>query len=122
MDIEYVLKIDGYIVPNVVSCSPAKSDLDSDKTKRNAAGGLVRYRIARIPDLEVGIGVTTQEELQQLLIKTSAARCTVEWFDPELGDYLTGDFYAAGIKPVIRSLKPLVYDPFSFTLTAYKGV
>lgn len=121
MNLDYLVKINGIALPGVKSCSPYREDEDSDKTGRNAAGGLVRYRIARIPKVEIVIRQTTQAEMQQVLRLLAPAAFIVEWFDPETGAYRTGKFYAGDHKPEFYSTAPIRYKEMSFNLIAFDG-
>lgn len=122
MNLNYLVKINGVIIPKVKSCGPGIEDMDSNKTKRNANGGLIRYRVARIPSLELEVGYLTQSEMQQVLRLLANDSFIVEWFDPELGGYRTGKFYAGKHKPYFYSASPIKYKPMKFTLNAYVGV
>lgn len=121
MNIDYLLKIDGYIVPNVTKCKAYRNDTDSDASGRNANAGFIRYRVARIPKIEVEIGNSFQEEMQKILEKLSPASFNVEWFDPETGTYRSGAYYAGPHIPEFISKKPLAYAPMAFNLIAYEG-
>lgn len=121
MNIDYLLKIDGYVVPNVTKCKAYRNDTDDAATGRSASEGLIRYRVARIPKIEVEIGISYQEEMQKTLKKLAPASFTVEWFDPETGTYRNGTFYAGPHFPEFISKKPLVYAPMAFNLIAYEG-
>lgn len=121
MKLSYLIKINGIILPGVKSCISYREDEDSDKTKRNALGELTRYRITRIPKIEVSVRSTTQEEMQQLLKLLAPAAFNVEWFDPETGSYRSGTFYAGEHKPEFYSIDPVKYKEMSFNLIAFKG-
>lgn len=121
MNLDYLVKINGVKLPGVKSCSPYREDEDSDKTGRSAAGKLVRYRVARIPKVEIIIRQTSQEEMQQVLRLLAPAAFTVEWFDPETGSYRNGEFYAGDHKPEFYSTNPVRYKEMSFNLIAFDG-
>lgn len=122
MNIDYLVKLDGSIVPHVISCTSGVVDLDSDKSGRIAASGkMVRYRIDRIPNLKLEIGILTQEEMQPLLQALAKPSFEVEWFLPELGVYKTQMFYAKEHVPKIKSIHPLLYEPLAIELIPYDG-
>lgn len=122
MTITYLLKINNVIVPKVKSCTPATYDLDSKKSARSARGILTRDRINYVPNLEVEVGILTQEQMQPLLQSLRGVSVSVEWFDPESGTYKTGDFYANNRNPEVLSLDPVRYYPMKFTLIAFRGI
>lgn len=121
MEIKYVLKIDDYIVPNVTKCKAYRNDTDSDATGRNALAEMIRYRVGRIPKIEIEVGNLFQEDMQRLLEKLSLVEFNVEWFDPETGGYKKGKYYAGPHEPEINTIKPLSYKPMSFNVIGYKG-
>ncbi|MFQ6814573.1 MAG: hypothetical protein ACLRS2_19740 [[Clostridium] innocuum] len=56
MNIEYIVKLDGRILPHVTACTSGINDLVSDKSGRiTASGKMVRYMIDRIPSSKAGV-------------------------------------------------------------------
>ncbi|HPY88913.1 MAG TPA: hypothetical protein PLG34_13130, partial [Spirochaetota bacterium] len=119
--ITYLVKLNGTSIdPKLISYfGPNLSDLDSEKTQRGAKGNLVRFRLGEIPDLQLNLVPTTQEQLQPILAIIRQVSFSVEWYDPYTGTYLTETYYAP--KPVIKLLKmdPLMWDAVEIKLKGY---
>ena len=76
MNIEYIVKLDGRILPHVTACTSGINDLVSDKSGRiTASRKMVRYMIDRIPSLKLEFAVMPQEEMQPLLNQRKAVIC-----------------------------------------------
>lgn len=122
MNIEYIVKLDGRILPHVTACTSGINDLVSDKSGRiTASGKMVRYMIDRIPSLKLDFAVMPQEEMQPLLESLAKPSFEVEWFVPELGVYKNQQFYCGEHVPKIKSTSPLFYDAMSIELIPYEG-
>lgn len=123
--IDYTVKFidDGYIPPKINDAELPILDLFKDTTKRSAKGVLNVDRIGSFPKpaLKIPAGYTA-EQMSILLQHLRAIPINLEWFDPELGDYRTGQFVCNDRTPKFITTQPIVYDSMSFSLTSYRGV
>lgn len=126
----YLLKIGSFIVPNdwisKKGYSAFLNDLDSDKTTRGALGNLFRYRLAEVPEIKLKIIKSlSRSEFLQLASAIRPARVLVEYYNPykSTGDgYVSEYFYITKVKPTIKTLNPLRYEPFDLEITGFDGV
>lgn len=122
--ISYLVKLDDLVVPATIInyFGPNLSDLDSDKTKRGAKGNLTRFRLGEVPDLQMNLTYTTQEQLQPILQIIRKVGFNITYYDPYTGTYLTQYVYSP--KPKIKLLKmdPLMWDELEITFKGYNGV
>lgn len=123
--IDYMVKFvdDGYVPPKISDSEMPTLDLFKDTTKRSAKGVLNVDRIGSFPkpSLKIPAGYNA-EQMSILLQHLREIPITLEWFDPELGNYRTGQFVCNDRTPKFITTKPIVYDSMSFSLTSYRGV
>lgn len=123
--IDYMVKFtdDGYIPPKISDSEMPVLDLFKDTTKRSARGVLNVDRIGSFPKpslkIPAGYNASQMSELLQHLRKLPV---NLEYFDPEIGNYRTGQFVCNDRTPKFITTKPIVYDAMSFSLTAYRSV
>lgn len=123
--IEYMVKFtdDGYIPPKISDSEMPVLDLFKDTTKRSARGVLNVDRIGSFPKpslkIPAGYNASQMSELLQHLRKLPV---NLEYFDPEIGNYRTGQFVCNDRTPKFITTKPIMYDAMSFSLTAYRSV
>lgn len=79
------LKINGVEMPAPLPYELTISDIDSDKTSRNANGRLYRDRIATKRKQSLEWGILTQEECYKILNAIAPQEITVEFLDPQKG-------------------------------------
>src|SRR5690554_1012022 len=87
-----IRKINGVPVATPKSCTVGIYDLD-DQTSRNANGDLIRDRIAIKRKLDNEWGPLRAGDMAILLQAVSSVFFPVEYFDPQVGDYVTKTFY-----------------------------
>jgi len=109
-------------IKGLTKFEPYINDLDSDKTGRNALGNMIRDLVARIPKIECTTKPLNGSEMKQLLQLLKLTSFTVKWYDPEIADYRTGEFYCGEHSPSLLITNPLIYKPMDFNLIAYSGV
>lgn len=123
--IDYMVKFvdDGYVPPKISDSEMPTLDLFKDATKRSAKGVLNVDRIGSFPkpSLKIPAGYNA-EQMSILLQHLREIPINLEWFDPELGNYRTGQFVCNDRTPKFITTKPIVYDSMSFSLTSYRGV
>lgn len=123
--IEYLVKFtdDGYIPPKISESEMPTLDLFKDTTKRSAKGVLNVDRIGSFPkpQLKIPAGYDA-EQMAELLKHLRKIPVNLEWFDPEIGNYRTGQFVCNDRTPKFITTKPIMYDAMSFNMTAYKKV
>lgn len=88
------LKINGVEMPTPLPYEPTISDIDSNKTSRNANGRLYRDRIATKRKLPLEWGILTDAECKRILNAVSPEEVTVEFLDPQKGT-ITCTMYAS---------------------------
>lgn len=88
-----MLKINGVAIPAPLPYEPTISDMDSNKTSRNANGRIYRDRIAIKRKLPLEWGILTQSECSQILNAVAPEEVTVEFLDPQKG-IITCTMYA----------------------------
>ena len=123
--IEYLVKFtdDGYIPPKINESEMPTLDLFKDTTKRSAKGVLNVDRIGSFPKPQLTIPAGyNAEQMATLLQHLRKIPVNLEWFDPELGNYRTGQFVCNDKTPKFISTKPIIYDSMSFSMTAYRKV
>lgn len=122
--LNYLVKLDGYEVPATLInyFGPNLSDLDSDKTKRGAKGNLTRFRLAEVPDLQLNLTITTQEQLQPILAIIRKVSFMVEYFDAYTGTYLTKKCYAPKPALKLQSMNPIRWEALEIKFKGYDGV
>lgn len=123
--VEYLVKFtdDGYVPPKINGAEPAVIDLFKDTTKRSARGVLNVDRIGSFPkpSLTIPAGYDA-EQMAVLLQHLRKIPVNLEWFDPEIGNYRTGQFVCNDRTPAFLTTKPIKYKEMSFSLTAYRSV
>ncbi len=72
--------------------------MDISRAERNAAGNLVKDIIATKRKIEMQWNYLDKDRLSQLLNLVSSNFFTVEYIDPQEGDWKTGIFYAGDRK------------------------
>ena len=87
------LKINGVEMPTPLPYTSMISDLDSDKSSRNASARMYRDRIATKRKINLEWGILTQAECTKILNAVSPVEVTVEFLDPKEG-ILTCTMYA----------------------------
>lgn len=123
--IEYLVKFtdDGYIPPKINESEMPTLDLFKDTTKRSAKGVLNVDRIGSFPKPQLTIPAGyNAEQMATLLQHLRKIPVNLEWFDPELGNYRTGQFVCNDKTPKFITTKPIIYDSMSFSMTAYRKV
>lgn len=121
MKLTYTIKINNKVMKNITKYSALLNELTGDE-QRNACGGLIRYRIARIPSISLETGILEPEEMKELLQLLALPKVTIEWYDPESGTYRSGEFYAGEHEPEIYSMNPLRYGPLKIDFQALGGI
>lgn len=126
----YLIKIGDFIVPNSwiseKGYSAFLNDLDSSKTTRGALGNLFRYRLAEVPEIKIKIIKNlTKDEFLQLAHAIRPPKVLVDYYNPYKSGtdgYAQEYFYATKIKPDIKTIEPVIYEPFDLVLTGFDGV
>ena len=108
------LKINGVEMPTPLPYTSMISDLDSDKSSRNAKGRLYRDRIAIKSEVEWGI--LTDAECKKILNAVAAQEFTVEFFDAQKGN-ATCTMYAGDRSPqIIQTSSGIFWRGLKFSL------
>lgn len=79
------LKINGVEMPAPLPYEPTISDIDSDKSARNANARMYRDRIATKRKLNLEWGILNQSECSKILNAVSPVEFIVEFLDPQKG-------------------------------------
>jgi len=112
-----------YYPPKAKTYEPAIEDLFDESTKRSAKGKLNTSRIGSFPDLILEVGILDATQMSELLQLLRPLPVTIDWFDPELGNYRTDlEVYCKTRRPKLIQRNPILYEPMKFTLTAYDKV
>lgn len=128
--IENLIKIGDFAIPNEwISKSGYSSflnDLDSDKTDRGALGNLFRFRLAEVPEIKLRIiKELTRDEFLLLADAIRPVKVSITYYNPykkSNNGMTTEAFYIPKPKPNIKTINPIIYEPFDLELVAFNGV
>ena len=118
-DVQHLIKIDGVIVPHIVSYKIGHSKLWKD-SERNMSGELRATLIGIFPKIQLQIGYTTQTEMNGLVSLFDKAFFTVEWFDVATQGMVSAQYYASDYDVELDSKSKCRYKPFSVNLVPVK--
>lgn len=115
------ITIGSTVLPNITNVSVALNDLDKDSS-RNALGGLIRNRIAQIPEIKITFGIQDKTDMESLMALLTPASFSVTYYLPHTATSKTASFYAAPFKPSLILQDPDYYDALEITLIGYNGI
>ena len=118
-DVQHLIKIDGVIVPHIVSYKIGHSKLWKD-SERNMSGELRATLIGIFPKIQLQIGYTTQTEMNGLVSLFDKPFFTVEWFDVATQGMKSAQYYASDYDVELDSKSKCRYKPFSVNLVPVK--
>jgi hypothetical protein len=113
--VKNLVKINGAIIPNIVSYKIGHSKLWKD-SERNMAGDVRATLIGIFPKIQMEIGYTTQEEMSQLTQLLDKDFFTVTWFDVRIQETVSTNYYASDYDVELESKTKGLYKPFSVNL------
>jgi len=116
-----IIKIDGTTLKNFKHPEPLLNDGDKD-SRRNARYGLIRNRIARVPQINLVFAPQSKADMEDLLALLSPASFEVEYYSPHTKQTETGIFYAGPHTPKVLKKSPEWYDEMEVSLIAYDGL
>lgn len=109
-----------YYPPKAKAYETPLEDLMDESTKRSARGILNVSRVGTFADITLEVGILDSNQMSELLQKLRQLPILVDFYDPELGNYRTNlRMYAKKKSPKMLQQNPILYEPMSFTLTAY---
>ena len=114
-DVKHLVKIDGVIVPHIVSYKIGHSKLWKE-SERNMSGELRATMIGVFPKIQLQIGYTTQTEMNGLTALLDKPFFTVEWFDVASQSVVSAQYYASDYDVELDSKSKRRYKPFSVNL------
>lgn len=92
-----LIQVNGTDLPNPVSYSVTRSDLDSGNTTRNESGHLYRERIREgVYKIEAGWKMLSKSSLKAITDIVSSESFTVKFFDPTTSAEVTANMYSSG--------------------------
>lgn len=111
-------------LPKVLTVNHSIESLWADDTGRESNSG--RYSgtfIGWFDKLEINVGATTEEEMQEIRNAVEWPTFEAEFYDTKQNKYVSEEFYGTTISAKCRSgkypgYKGIRYEPFSFKLTA----
>ena len=110
-----LVKIDGHIIPHVVSYKISRSKLWKE-SERNMSGDMRATLIGIFPKIQMEVGYTTQEEISKLTALLDKAFFEVEWFDVREQAVYKAQYYASDYDVELDSKTRGRYKPFSVSL------
>ena len=110
-----LLKIDGTIIPHIVSYKIGRAKLWKD-SERNMSGDVRATLIGIFPKIQIQIGYTTQEEMSALTQILDKDFFSVTWFDVRTQETTTANYYASDYDVELDSKSKGRYKPFSVNL------
>lgn len=122
-----ILSINGVDITPYIALKGYKQDIEDldASAERSMAGVLTRDRVARVPIIEVNIiAMLEQEDVSKILNACKPAKSTVKYYNKEVGDLVTADFYIKVKGPNIYSIadNKVLYEGFTISLKGFKGV
>lgn len=92
-------------------------DLDSDETKRNANGFMMRDRIRVMRKIECEWGPLTGQEIKDILVAVSNTSVSVSFPDPVTGAQNTLNMYSGDRVAPLYDFNTNMWQGLSFALT-----
>ena len=114
-DVKHLVKINGVVVPHIVSYKIGHSKLWKE-SERNMSGELRATMIGIFPKIQLKIGYTTQTEMNGLVALFDKPFFTVEWFDVACQGMVSAQYYASDFDVELDSKTRGRYKPFSVNL------
>lgn len=114
-DVTHLIKINGVIIPHIVSYKIGHSKLWKD-SDRNMSGDVRATLIGIFPKIQLEIGYTTQTEMNGLTAVFDKDFFTVEWFDVATQGMVSAKYYASDYDVELDSKYKGRYKPFSVNL------
>ena len=115
------IKIGSTVLTNITDLEVKLNDIDKDSA-RNAKGGLIRNRIAQVPEIVINFGVQTKSEMETLLALLTPASFSVTYYLPQTAGSKTALFYAAPHNPSLLNDEDSIYNEMTVTLIGYSGI
>lgn len=116
------ISIGGTTLTNIVNMEVVLNDLDKDSS-RNALGGLVRNRVAQIPEIKLTFGVKSKSDMETLLGLLKPASFSVTYYLPHTQSTLTANFYAGPHFPkILIDSSDVYYSEMDVSLIGYNGI
>lgn len=110
-----LLKIDGKVIPHIVSYKVSRAKLWKD-SDRNMSGEVRATLIGIFPKIQIQVGYTTEEELYNLTAILDKDFFTVEWFDVRTQQVDSAKYYASDYDVELDNKSKGRYKPFSVSL------
>lgn len=89
-----LIEINGVRLPTPSKFSVNIDDLDSQNSGRNVYGYMLRDRIrAAVYKVSIEWEAVTANQYRLIIDTMRNPKCTVKFFDPNTGDYVTKEFY-----------------------------
>lgn len=104
-----------YPIPHLVDYKVSRAKLWKD-SERNMNGDVRATLIGIFPKIQLQIGYTTQEEMEELTAWLDKAYFDVVWFDARTGEANEAKYYASDYDVVLDSKSKRRYKPFSVSL------
>lgn len=110
-----LIKINGQTVPAIVSYKVGRNKLWKD-AERNMNGDVRATLIGIFPKIELNIGVTTQNQMSQLVTLLDEAYFNVEYFDVRTQGTTTAKYYASDFTPELINKHKGLYNQMTVSL------
>lgn len=110
-----LLTIDGTAITELVNYKVTRAKLWKD-ADRNMSGDIRATLIGVFPKLELNIGVTTQDRLQDICELLDQSYFSVTYFDQKVGGTRTAQYYASDYSPEMLSKTRGLWKPFTVNL------
>lgn len=110
-----LIKINGQAVPAIVNYKVGRNKLWKD-ADRNMNGDVRATLIGIFPKIELNIGVTTQEQMSQIVQLLDNAYFTVEYFDVRVQGTTTASYYASDFTPELLNKHKGLYNQMTVSL------
>lgn len=110
-----LIKIDGNVIPSIVTFKVGRNKLWKN-ADRNMEGEVRATLVGIFPKIELNIGVTSQDQISDLIDLLDQAYFSVEWFDVKTGATHTADYYASDYTYELLSKPRGLYKPFTVNL------
>lgn len=116
------VKIGTTTLKNIKRLEVVLNDLDKDTT-RNALAGLIRNRVAQVPEIRLVFAPQSKSDMEELLTLLKPVIFPVTFYLPHTQEEKTANFYASPHSPSILKTSPnIVYDEMSVSLIGYNGI
>ena len=110
-----LVKINGNVVPNIVSYKIGRAKLWKD-ADRAMSGSVKATLIGIFPKIIMKVGILTQQQMANLTALLDQDYFTVTWFDVRIQTTVSAKYYAGDYDVELLNKSKGLYQPFEVNL------